>query len=302
MAARPAVRTCPTCVRPRDRHLRLARYHVPVPIVAVSSPDDARLIGYHGVSDPRLAERDGLFVAEGRLVVRRLLSSPALVTRSLLLTAPAHESLADVLDGRPDVTVFLASQDVMNGVAGFNIHRGCLALAERPAPRAWHDVANGARRLVVLEQVGDADNVGSTFRCAAAFGAHGVLLGPSCADPLYRKAIRTSMAATFAVPFAHAQPWPDVLTALDANGWLVIGLTPRADEAPLWEAAAAAHAAPTALVFGHEGEGLSAAALRACTRLARIPMAPGVDSLNVSVSVGVALYEISRRPFAETES
>jgi tRNA G18 (ribose-2'-O)-methylase SpoU len=129
-----------------------------------------------------------------------------------------------------------------------------------------------------------------------------VLLGPSCADPLYRKAIRTSMAATLAVPFAQAQPWPDVLTTLDANGWHVIGLTPRADEPPLWEAAAGAHRAPTALVFGHEGDGLTAAALRACTHLARIPMAPGVDSLNVGVSVGVALYEIARHPYAAMES
>jgi tRNA G18 (ribose-2'-O)-methylase SpoU len=273
-----------------------------VPIVAVSSPNDTRLLSYHAVSDPELAEREGLFVAEGRLVVRRLLSTPSLVTRSLLLTQAAHESLADILNGRPDVTVFLASQDVMNGVAGFNIHRGCLALAERPAPRTWQDVTSGAKRLVVLEQVGDADNIGSAFRCAAAFGAGGVLLGPSCADPLYRKAIRTSMAATLAVPFAQAQPWPDVLTALDANGWHVIGLTPRADEPPLWEAAAGASRARTALVFGHEGDGLTAAALRACTHLARIPMAPGVDSLNVGVSVGVALYEISRRPYAETES
>jgi len=273
-----------------------------VPIVAVSSPDDTRLLGYHVVSDPELAEREGLFVAEGRLVVRRLLSTPSLVTRSLLLTPPAHEALADVLNGRQDVTVFLASPDVMNKVAGFNIHRGCLALAERPAPRAWQDVASGARRLVVLEQVADADNIGSAFRCAAAFGASGVLLGRSCADPLYRKAIRTSMAATLAVPFAHAQPWPDVLTALEANGWHVIGLTPHADEPPLWEAAAGAHRAPTALVFGHEGDGLSAAALRACTHRARIPMAPGVDSLNVGVAVGVALYEISRHPYGEAQS
>jgi tRNA G18 (ribose-2'-O)-methylase SpoU len=273
-----------------------------VPIVAVASVDDTCLLGYHAVSDPELATRDGLFVAEGRLVVRRLLSTPSLVTRSLLLTPPAYEGLADVLNGRPEVTVFLASQDVMNGVAGFNIHRGCLALAERPAPRTWQDVAAGARQLVVLEQVGDADNVGSAFRCAAAFGAGGVLLGPSCADPLYRKAIRTSMAATLAVPFAQALPWPDALTALDGDGWHVIGLTPRADESPLWETAAGARRARTALVFGHEGNGLSAAALRACTHLARIPMAPGVDSLNVGVSVGVALYEISRHAYAETES
>ena len=273
-----------------------------MPIVEVSSPGDTRLLGYHAVSDPELAEREGLFVAEGRLVVRRLLSTPSLVTRSLLLTPPAFEGLADVLNGRGDVTVFVASQDVMNGVAGFNIHRGCLALAERPAPRSWQDVASAATRLVILEQVGDADNIGSAFRCAAAFGACGVLLGPSCADPLYRKAIRTSMASTLAVPFAQARPWPDVLTALDAKGWHVIGLTPHADEPPLWEAAANAHRAPTALVFGHEGDGLTAAALRACTHLARIPMAPGVDSLNVGVSVGVALYEIARHPYAATES
>lgn len=273
-----------------------------MPIVAVSSPGDTRLRGYQVVSDPDLAGRDGLFVAEGRLVVRRLLSTPSLVTRSLLLTQPAHDSLTDLLNDRPDLTVFLVSQDVMNGVAGFHIHRGCLALAERPAPRAWRDVAEAATRLVVLEQVGDADNVGSAFRCAAAFGAGGVLLGPSCADPLYRKAIRTSMAATLAVPFAQAQPWPDVLTTLDGAGWHVLGLTPRAEEPPLWEAAAGARRSRTALVFGHEGDGLTAAALRACTQVARIPMAPGVDSLNVGVSVGVALYEISRHPSAETES
>jgi tRNA G18 (ribose-2'-O)-methylase SpoU len=272
-----------------------------VAIVEVPSLHDDRLSSYWAVSEPELARREGLFVAEGRMVVRRLLASPTIVTRSVLVTPPALAALTDVLDNKANLTVFSVPQVVLNQVAGFNIHRGCLALAERPAPRTWQDVAEGATRLVVLEQVGDADNIGSAFRCAAAFGA-GILLGPSYADPFYRKAIRTSMAATLAVPFAHAQPWPDVLTALGGDGWDVIGLTPRADEPPLWEAAAGARRARTALVFGHEGDGLSASALQACTHLARIPMAPGVDSLNVGVSIGVALYEVSRRPYAETES
>ena len=125
----------------------------------------------------------------------------------------------------------------MNAVAGFNIHRGCLALAARPPPPTWEDLATRTSRLVVLEGVGDADNVGSTFRCAAAFGAGGVLLGPACADPLYRKAIRTSMAATLSVPFALAEPWPDVLAALQFRGWHVVGLTPVGQtRPPLWEA------------------------------------------------------------------
>jgi tRNA G18 (ribose-2'-O)-methylase SpoU len=143
--------------------------------------------------------------------------------------------------------------------------------------------------------VSDADNVGSIFRCAAAFGADGVLLGPACADPLYRKAIRTSMAATLAVPFADAEPWPDVLRTLQQHGWDVVGLTPH-DGGSLWESdPRCTSTTRTALVAGHEGEGLSAAALAACSSRARIPMASGVDSLNVGVSVGVSLYELARR-------
>ena len=273
-----------------------------MPVVRVESADDGRLAGYRAVSDPGLAQAQGLFVAEGRRVVRRLLESSAAVPQSVLVTESARHSLADVLDARPDLDVFETPQAVMNAVAGFNIHRGCLALAVRPALPPWEDLATQASRLVVLEGVGDADNVGSTFRCAAAFGVGGILLGPGCADPLYRKAIRTSMAATLSVPFAMAEPWPDVLAALQFRDWHVVGLTPAANRAPLWEAAAGARHRRTALVFGHEGDGLTRAALGACNMLARIPMTAGVDSLNVAVSVGVALYELSRTPYAETES
>jgi tRNA G18 (ribose-2'-O)-methylase SpoU len=273
-----------------------------MPVVRVESAEDGRLAGYRAVSDPELARTHGLFVAEGRRVVRRLLEVSTAVPQSVLVTESARQSLADVLEARPDLDVFETPQAVMNAVAGFNIHRGCVALALRPPLPAWEELATRASRLVVLEGVGDADNVGSVFRCAAAFGAGGVLLGPACADPLYRKAIRTSMAATLSVPFAIAVPWPDVLAALQFRGWLVVGLTPRPDQEPLWEAGADARHRRTALVFGHEGDGLTRAALGACNVLARIPMAPGVDSLNVAVSVGVALYELARTPYAETES
>ena len=256
-----------------------------VPVIAIDSAEDDRLAGYGGVSDPALARAGGRFVAEGRRVVERLLLSPAFAVESVLVTPPACaalQSAPEVLAARPDVPIYLVPQDVMSRVAGFHIHRGCLALAKRPILPAWDTLAAGARLMIVLEQLGDADNVGSTFRCAAAFGADAVLLGPGCADPLYRKAIRTSMGAALVVPFAvldDATPaWPGALRALRADRWDVV----RDGSSRL------------ALVFGHEGDGLSPQALDACTHLARIPMAPGVDSLNVAVSVGVALHDVTR--------
>jgi tRNA G18 (ribose-2'-O)-methylase SpoU len=271
-----------------------------VPVISVESADDVRLSRYRGVSDPALVRDSGLFIAEGRRVVDRLLRSPAFTIESVLVTRPAYAALQTepaTLETRPDVTVYLVPQAVMDGVAGFHIHRGCLALARRPPLPAWESLAAGARTLVVLERLGDADNVGSTFRSAAAFGADGVLLGPGCADPLYRKAIRTSMGTVLAVPFApvdtEARPWPGALGTLRQSGWHVVGLTPRADCPPLWDVVGpSTHR--LALVFGHEGDGLSTDALDACTHLARIPMAPGVDSLNVGVAVGVALYDVTR--------
>lgn len=273
-----------------------------MPVLKVESADDGRLAGYRAVSDPELARAEGLFVAEGRRVVRRLLELQAAAPQSLLVTETARAALGDLVEARPDLPVYVVTPAVMSTVTGFHIHRGCLALAVRPPVPRWEDVATNSARLVVLEGVGDADNVGSAFRCAAALGVGGVLLGPRCADPLYRKAIRTSMAATLSVPYATAEPWPDVLVALQHRGWHVVGLTPAQDQEPLWEAAEGARRRRTALVFGHEGDGLTAQARAACGVLARIPMASGVDSLNVAVSVGVALYELARRPYAETES
>jgi tRNA G18 (ribose-2'-O)-methylase SpoU len=147
---------------------------------------------------------------------------------------------------------------------------------------------------VAIERVGDADNVGSIFRNATALGVDGVLLGPACADPLYRKAIRTSMGTALRLPFAVPDPWPDALRESGAAGWAVVAMTPAVDADPLATVAAAVAGRPLILVLGHEGEGLSDGALEAAGYRARIPMAAGVDSVNVATAAAIALYEVSR--------
>jgi tRNA G18 (ribose-2'-O)-methylase SpoU len=273
-----------------------------VPALPIDDPGDPRLADYRVIPDPELARTRGVFVAEGRLVVGRLLTS-RFSARSVMVTPAAFDAVAAGLEGRPGLPVFVVPQDVMNTVSGFHIHRGCLAIGERPAPTPWEDVARGRScgsldppataptALVALERVGNADNVGATFRAAAAFGASGVLLDRSCADPLYRKAIRTSMGAALQVPFATDVPWAEGLAGLRRDGWAVVGLTPDASAAPVREVLALASDQPVVLVLGHEGDGINSATAGACTHLARIPMRADVDSLNVAMAAGIALYE-----------
>jgi tRNA G18 (ribose-2'-O)-methylase SpoU len=274
-----------------------------LPIISITDSDDERLADYRNVPDPELLSRRGLFVAEGRMVVRRLLGAPALTTRSVMCTTPALATLEDLLRQRPGVPVYLVPQPVMDGVTGFNIHRGCLALGVRPPRHDWRALTAAARLVVVLERVGNADNIGSIFRSAQAFGADAVLLGPACADPLYRKAIRTSMGAALAVPFADVTPWPDALRELAGGGWQVVGLTPSTTAALIRDLTPGSLRGPrlhargpgsrTAIVLGHEGDGLTAEAMDACTARARIPISPDVDSLNVATAAAIALYEVS---------
>lgn len=263
-------------------------------VTRLDDPDDEMLSDYRNVPDPDLVARRGLFVAEGRLVVTRLLADSRWTTRSVLVTETAFAALREPLEARPDVEVYVVPQAVMNGITGFNIHRGCLALGVRPPASDWQTIAATARILVVLERVGNADNVGAVFRNVAALAGPqgGVLLGPACADPLYRKAIRTSMASVFTVPWADAvAAWPEVIGGLRRNDWNVLGLTPNDDAAPLRTVAARVGEQKCALVLGHEGDGLTPAALDACDRRVRIPMR-GADSLNVATAAAVALYEL----------
>jgi len=276
-----------------------------VSIVRIDSRDDDRLSEFRNVPDAELLVRLGLFVAEGRFVVARLLVS-GLVTRALLVTDAAFAPLEKSLAGRT-FPVYVVPQAVMNDVTGFNFHRGCLAIGERPPALDWRAVVNHAfcapgsarlgpaRRptLVVLERVGNVDNVGSIFRNAAAFNAGGVLLQADCADPLYRKALRTSMAASLTIPYARV-PWPDALEELGASGWAIVALTPAPDAPPLHDVATSVANRPVAIVLGHEGEGLTRDAINACTHRARIAIADGVDSVNVATAAALALYERTR--------
>jgi len=263
-----------------------------VGVIRIDTADDERLAGFRNVPDQELLSRHGLFVAEGRLVVKRLLVFSQCETRAVLVTDPAFTSLQETLSTRPALPVYIVPQEVMNGIAGFNVHRGCLALGVRPPARGWRIVSAHARRLVVLERVGDPDNVGTIFRQAAAFGADGVLLQSACADPLYRKTIRTSMGASLIVPYAAAEPWPALLKDLRDAGWATIAMTPNGDATRLREVAADVTGQPVALVLGHEGDGLTREAMEACSHRARIPMAAGIDSLNVAMAAGIALYEM----------
>jgi tRNA G18 (ribose-2'-O)-methylase SpoU len=221
-----------------------------------------------------------------------------------MVTGAALVPLRDLLDTRDELPVYVVPQTVMNAITGFNLHRGCLAIGERPRPCRWDELVRGASRVVALERVGNADNVGSVFRSAAAFGVDAVILEQGCTDPLYRKAIRTSMGAALDVPFARAEPWPDVLRELARGGEggsvgrVVLALTPSSRARPLDEIAPAISARPVVVVVGHEGDGLSDGALAACTHHARIPMSDNVDSLNVATAAAIALYALTARDFA----
>ena len=260
-------------------------------MIRITSLDDPRLAPYRDVADPAAIARAGRFVAEGRWVVQRLLARPHFETESVLVTPPAHTALlASHTRLAADVPVFVVDQPVMDKIVGFHIHRGCLALARRPPLATLDDTTlTNLNRVIVLEGVNNPDNVGGIFRSAAAFGSDLIVLGPGCGDPLYRKAIRTSMAATLDVPYVTCGPWPDALQTISAAGLHLVALTPAADATPLESLAPDAR---IALLLGTEGSGLTEQALAHADLCVRIRMTDRVDSLNVTVAASIALYHL----------
>ena len=195
---------------------------------------------------------------KGGLVVRRLLEAGHRV-ESVLVNVASYRALEASLSRLPeDVPVFICDTDEFTSLTGFNLHRGCIAMAERPMDRSLDDVARQADLLLVLEGITDPDNVGSAFRNAAAFGAS-VVLSEACCDPLYRKAIRTSMGSVLRTPYARMPDWPRDLAALKSEGFTVVALTPRENAIDL-SAYARRRPQRTALLVGSEGPGLTAAA------------------------------------------
>jgi tRNA G18 (ribose-2'-O)-methylase SpoU len=255
---------------------------------------DQCLEEYRNVRDPELLRRRGLFIAEGRLVVERVLDAhdPGYRVQSLLLNDASFASLEGRLSRLPDVPVYVCSIGELSSIVGFNLHRGCLAVVERPGDRNASDVMRHADIVLVLEGVADPDNVGSAFRNAAAFGAGGVLLSPNCCDPLYRKAIRTSMGNVLSVPFARLPHWPHDLAAVKAEGFTLVALTPRGPAIDL-SAWARRPGQRIALIVGREGDGLSVDAEGVADVRVRITMKPGIDSLNLATAAGIALYSLT---------
>lgn len=259
----------------------------------VHSLDIPALVPYRSTRDAAALRAQGLFVAEGRLVVVRVLDDPSWVVESLLLSPAAYDALRPVIDARrSDVPVYVCPSSLLADVTGVHLHRGCLALVRRPSPVAWEAVAATATRLLVLDGLTDADNVGSAFRNAAAFGVDALLLTPGTCDPLYRKAVRTSMGHVLRLPWATVTPWPEALEQLHRAGWQTVVLTPRQPSVRL-EAWLSQRLAPrVALVVGTEGEGVSDAVADAATVRVRIPMAAGVDSINVATAAAVVLSHL----------
>ncbi|MGH9140900.1 MAG: TrmH family RNA methyltransferase [Vicinamibacterales bacterium] len=253
------------------------------------------MAGYRVVRDADLARTSGLFVAEGRHIVRRVVEDGRYRVQSVLLNEPALRDLESLFASTGvDVPIFVSAATALAEIAGYDVHRGCLALVQRPALLPVDELLAAATTLVVIEAVTNADNVGGIFRNAAAFGAGGVLLSPTSCDPLYRKAIRTSMGATLRMPFARTETacWPSVLSRVKAAGFTTIALTPREPSDTLDVFAGRPRAARIALIVGTEGAGLSVEAEDAADYRVRIPIAPGVDSLNVAVAAGIALHAL----------
>ncbi|MEO3813094.1 RNA methyltransferase [Sphaerisporangium sp. B11E5] len=262
-------------------------------LVPVEDPADPRLRDYLHLREVELRKsleaEHGLFVAEGEKVIRRAVGAGYPI-RSVLTTPRWLPGLADVVG---DARVYLVSPEVMEGIAGFSVHRGALAsMARRALPDVRTLLDEGPRRVVVLEDLVDHGNVGAVFRCAAALGVDAVVLSPRCADPLYRRSIKVSMGAVFAVPYARMTDWHHGLGELRATGFQTLALTPDQTAAPLDEVAMGER---VALLLGSEGDGLSSRWLRAADQAVCIPMSPramdlGVDSLNVVAAAAIACH------------
>lgn len=254
----------------------------------VLSADDPRLDPFRHVGDPDWLRQHDLFVAEGRLIVGRLIALDRFDIASILVNRAAHDALLQPLSSA-NTEVYVCDDATLTGITGFNFHRGCLALAARPAPTPVDRLIE-TRSLIALEGVGNPDNVGGLFRTAAAFGVDGLLLNGTSGDPLYRKAIRTSMGAALRLPYVRIDTWLDGLDQFRRRGFKLIALTPQADAEPLAEFARAAGAwERRILLVGAEGQGLDTATLTHADARVRIPIDVAVDSLNVVVAAGIAL-------------
>jgi tRNA G18 (ribose-2'-O)-methylase SpoU len=264
-------------------------------LVAITDPDDPRLADYRDLRDVQLRKSleasHGLFLAEGEKVVRRA-ADAGFPVRSFLMAPRWLEGLSDVLE-RSDAPCYVLSEELAERVTGFHVHRGALASMRRIPLPSVESVLEGARSVLVLEDLVDHTNVGAVFRSGAALGFDAVLLSPRCADPLYRRAIKVSMGAVFATPWTRLTEWAAALPALSSAGFTTVALTLADDAVPIEHAVRGVER--LALVLGSEGPGISRRWQETADARAIIPMHHGVDSLNVAAASAVACYVAARR-------
>jgi tRNA G18 (ribose-2'-O)-methylase SpoU len=263
--------------------------------VEIESADDDRLADYRNLTDVALRTTieppHGLFIAESELVIRRALAA-GYRPRSMVMAPEWLERMAGLIDA-VDAPVYGASYDVLRQLTGFNVHRGALASFHRKPLPTVADVLHDARRVVVLEDLVSHTNLGAIFRCAAALGMDGVVLSPSCADPLYRRSVRVSMGSVFAIPYGRSEAWPAELDSMRSEGFSVLALTPAADAVAL-DDLRYTDEDRLAVLLGSEGLGLAGATMARTDVRLRIPMAGDVDSLNVAAAAAVTFWVLGR--------
>ena len=265
-------------------------------IVTVSELDDKGLRAYQTLRRPLEHQQDGIFVAEGEKVVRRLLDSN-LVVRSLLLTPEWLEVYRSVLETKhPDVVVYVAPKPLLESIVGFHLHQGTMAVATIPRPSTLLEAlaqAHRPRLFVAVDGLTNAENLGVIVRNCAAFGVDALIVGETSSSPYLRRAVRNSMGTIFNLPVVHVNSLFETLRDLrNIHGLRVLAAHPHAEHGTLssvtWEA-------DCCIVFGSEGEGIAPRVLEGCDELFAIPMKNGVDSLNVASASAVVLYEASRQ-------
>lgn len=257
-------------------------------IVSIEHAEDPRIADYVAIRERDLTGRDGKFIVEGKVTLNILLTRSRFAVESVFVSESRLGPLAEILAAVPeDVPVYVAPQNVMNQVAGFDIHRGILACARKGEALDLGDLVE-ARTLLVLNTISNHDNVGAAFRNAAAFGADGVMLDERSCDPLYRKAIRVSAGSSLWLPYVQAGDGAGQIAALHAAGFEVWAMTPRVGAEPLLGVAVPDK---VAILLGSEGTGLPDD-LIAAARAVAIPMRSGFDSVNVATAGAIALSHV----------
>lgn len=261
------------------------------PVIEIRDLADARLADYSHQTDVALkkarATEHGLYIAESALVLERALRAGH-IPRSVLALGNSVDEAVRLVGN--DVPVYSGPSELLEELTGYLLHRGIIAAMNRPALPTVSSLLAEARRVIILENVADPTNVGAIFRSVGAIGADAVLVTPRCSDPFYRRAIRVSMGTVLQVPWTRLGDWPSTRQLLTASGFHIAALALAPDAVSLRNFVAPEK---LALVLGAEGDGLTPEALDAAETILQIPMAHGIDSLNVAATAAVAMWALA---------